>query len=266
MSFSLPWELIVVDNGSTDGTDAVLEEFSRSFGETLRVLHEPRLGLAHARNRGLSVASGEVVAFTDDDCYPARTWLARIHDCFAEHPALGFLGGQIRLYDDADLPLTILLVEDRMEYSPPSFIRPGAIQGANMAFRRRALEEIGGFDVRLGAGTAFPCEDIDAVARVSSAGWHGAYDPRPLVFHHHGRRSPDEVRTLYRSYLRGAGAHYAKCLADRRLRAGCTRFLGRRVREKPQYAVRELKGMLEYWLDGFRPARPDASRQLETLP
>jgi GT2 family glycosyltransferase len=245
---SVPWELIVVDNGSSDETSSVLADFGRSYSGTLRVLREPRLGLARARNRGLEFASGGIVVFTDDDCYPAPDYLARVHTCFVEEPALGFLGGQIRLYDPADLPMTILVAQERREFRPPSFIRPGDIQGANMAFRREALEEIGGFDVRLGPGTPYVADDIDAIVRLSASGWLGAYDPRPLVYHHHGRKSRSDVKSLLRSYQRGAGAYYVKCLSNPRTRSACTRWIVRRAFTRPRYAVREFGGALRFWL------------------
>ena len=83
---------------------------------------------------------------------------------------------------------------------------------------REALQAIGGFDPELGAGTPFPCEDLDAIAAVLWAGFRGRFDPRPLVLHHHRRRLPDVPR-LKAGYDRGRGAYYAKFL----LRPECRR-------------------------------------------
>jgi hypothetical protein len=105
-----------------------------------------------------------------------------------------------------------------VEMAPHSFVSAGAIKGANLSFRREALQRIGGFDPKLGAGTPFPCEDIDAVAAVLWAGYRGRYDPRPLVLHHHRRRDAD-VPGLRAGYDRGRGAYYAKFL----LRPECRR-------------------------------------------
>lgn len=245
--FDRPWELVLVDNGSSDGTPDLLAEFSRRFAVTARVVREEQRGLARARNRGLALASGELVAFTDDDCYPAPDFLARIYECFAESSTLGFLGGRILRHDPDDLPMTILPASERRDFPPPSFVRPGAVQGANMAFRRRALLEVGGFDIRLGAGTAFACEDIDVVARLSAAGWPGAYDPRPLVYHHHGRKTRAELRTLVGSYLDGAGAYYLKCLSEPQLRGACARHWLARWAMKPHQAARETRAAVDFW-------------------
>jgi GT2 family glycosyltransferase len=88
-----------------------------------------------------------------------------------------------------------------------------------MAFRRAVLERIGGFDERLGHGTRFSCEDIDAVASALWAGFSGVYDPRAVVYHHHGRRGESEVRELRRRYDEGRGAYYAKYISAKKSRS-----------------------------------------------
>src|SRR5262245_29963273 len=98
-----------------------------------------------------------------------------------------------------------------VEMPPRSFVLAGALKGANLSFRREALQAIGGFDPALGAGTPFPCEDVDAVAGVLWAGFSGRFDPRPTVQHHHRRRLPG-VSRLPAGYARGRGAYYAKFL------------------------------------------------------
>lgn len=212
-----PWELVVVDNGSTDGTSAVLKEFAQSFDGSVRLLFEPKPGLARARNTGWRAASGSIVAFTDDDCYPQADYLAQIHRCF-EEASVGFLGGRVLLYDPEDYPITIQLLDRRVDLPPRSFVPPGLIHGANFAFRRDILEAIGGFDERFGAGTElFSAEDTDALARASAYGCRGAYDPRPVVFHHHRRRDLNEIRRLQRAYTIGGGAYWLKCALNPRV-------------------------------------------------
>ena len=217
LDFTEKAELVIVDNGSTDATGTALDEFCRGFSGNLRREYEPQAGLARARNRGWRAASGRILAFTDDDCYPAEDFLDWISDCFRERP-LGFVGGRVLLFDPDDAPIGIQERQERFDLKPASYVCPGVIHGANFAFAREALEQIGGFDERFGAGTLlFSGEDTDALARVSAAGWTGAYDPRPLVYHHHGRKDPGDVRRLERGYGIGGGAYHLKCLLNPRL-------------------------------------------------
>ena len=212
------WELIVVDNGSTDQTNAVLEEFGDRFRGPFQRVFEPRPGLANAHNAGLRAASGAIIAFTDDDCYLAPGHLDAIFDCFAEDESIGFLGGRILLHDPTDYRITVQESERRLVFAPSAFLRCGIIQGANFACRRTALDDAGGCDPLFGPGSYFNAEEMELLARISAKGWFGVYDPRPTVYHHHGRKTLDEARKLMSSYDYGRGAYYARCLMNRRLR------------------------------------------------
>ena len=214
------WELIVVDNGSTDSTGTVVGAFASAFAQPLRLIYEPALGQGNARNAGWQSAEAEIVAYLDDDCYPAEDYLDAVLNCFSENPNLGFVSGRILLFDHTDIRMTIQESLTHVSLAPRSFICPGFIQGANSAFRRASLEQVGGFDPRFGVAKGqFAGEELDVAARISAAGWHGAYDPRPLVYHHHGRKTRWEEWRLMRVYQRGIGAFYAKSLLfDRQLR------------------------------------------------
>lgn len=213
-------EIVFVNNGSSDTTREILAEFVDSSGLDSRVVDEPRIGLSVARNTGWRLASGQVVAFTDDDCYPRPDYLKQLRVCFGEAEAdQSYLGGRVLLFDRNDAPITIQPLEQRVEISPRSFLQTGLLHGANMALRREVLERVGGFDEKLGAGTDVHCgEDTDILARASALGLRGAYDPRPVVFHHHRRSRPEDVKRLLEKYDIGRGAYYAKSLMDRRMR------------------------------------------------
>ena len=212
------WELVIVDNGSSDATPEVLAEFSRHFRGNIRFLQHAPPGLGGARNVGWRAARGEIVAFTDDDCYPQQDYLTHIRGCFSD-PRYGFVGGRVLLYDPLDYPITIQLSDRRMEFPPRSYIAPGQVHGANFAFRRQVLQAIGGFDERLGAGTKYhSAEDTDAMARVSALGWWGLYDPTPTVSHHHRRRDASEIQRMRKVHGIGTGAYFVKCLANPDLR------------------------------------------------
>lgn len=210
---SRTWEVLLVDNNSTDHTILVLEN-AKNQNHRIRVLKVEQVGLGAARNVAWRHTQGSVVAFTDDDCYVAEDFVDQVLNVFEERPEISGIGGRILLFDPTDFPITIDERTIAEDIAPNQFVRPGALAGANMAFRRRALVEVDGLDPMFGAGTPFPCEDIDLVAAICWAGMRQAYDPRPVVFHHHGRKAND-VPALMQGYDRGRGAYFAKYLLRR---------------------------------------------------
>jgi GT2 family glycosyltransferase len=244
------WELVVVDNNSTDGT----AEFLRSIPSTYKnveckVIFEKRQGQGIARNTGWQVTRGAIVGFTDDDCYVSRDYISCLIDCFGEDPKLAVLGGRILLYDPEDLRITIMESEQKSILGPRTFVAAGTVQGANMAFRREVLEHIGGFDEKFGPGTAFVCDDIDAVAATLWAGFAGAYDPRPTVYHHHGRRTVEDREKIFRTYDAARGAYFAKYILKKESRATYLRAWMRSVKSDLRAAPASV------WHGGPMPLR-----------
>ena len=211
------WELVIVDNGSTDGTSEYLASIDQKQFNRVHVTttFEPKRGLAAARNRGWRTANGGIVAFTDDDCYVSKDYVDSVIQVFEEDLSIGFLAGRILLFDSLDCRITIEESQHRSDFRPWTYIAAGAVHGANLAFRRTILEQIGGFDERLGPGTPFVSDDIDAAAAALWSGVIGVYHPRPVVYHHHGRRTEREAQELMRSYDAGRGAYYAKYILRR---------------------------------------------------
>jgi hypothetical protein len=248
------WELILVDNGSTDGTAEAIRAFAAAAPCPVRCVHAATPGLSHARNAGLRCAAGSIVAFTDDDCYPRPDYLRAIVDVF-EHHRPGVLGGRVVLHDATDARVGVKDVSDPFEIAPRSFVRPGVMHGANLAVRRDVLADIGGFDPLLGAGT--PCmagEDTDFIARAVWAGWTARYDPRPVVSHHHGRKPGAAAKRQRESYDRGRGAYYAKWALDARARRTYLHewyWSARRMLSKKDARPigRELAGASRYLVD-----------------
>jgi glycosyltransferase involved in cell wall biosynthesis len=218
------WEVVVVDNGSTDDTRRVVGEAQGRSAVPLQVLEEPVPGVSRARNLGWRSSSGAIVAYIDDDCYPAIDYVDRVLDRFESEPSLGYLGGAVLPYDEDDARVTIVAGRAPIEIRPGGFVTPGLMICANLAFRREALAAVEGFDVVFGYGAGFlgevdaVVEDVDAAARVSAEGWSGRYDPDIVVRHHHGRKPGADVQRLLRGYDVGRGAFYAKCALDRRMR------------------------------------------------
>jgi len=206
---SCQWEGLLVDNASTDDTPSILKQIR---SKRIRCIHEPRVGLGAARDGAWRKARGDIICFTDDDCYPSPDFIDAMMLAFAEHPNAGCIGGRILLYDHTDAYLAVDYRTEEFKTPPYSFVYPGILQGANLAFRREALEKSGGFDPEMGSGTLYPAEDLEAVAAVIWSGYEAWFDPRPVIYHHHGRKEADVPATVA-GYDRGRGAFYAKFIA-----------------------------------------------------
>lgn len=248
-----PWELILVNNGSTDATQTSLESFAVRDPAHVLVVQQPIRGLANAQNAGLAHATGDIIAFTDDDCYPRADYLQRIRECFAESP-IQYLGGRVLLYDRRDAPVTIQTRDSRVELPPHCYIAAGTIHGAAFAFTREAMNALGGFDPTLGSGGALDSgNDINALIRCSALGFRGAYDPRPVVFHHHHRRSDIDVERLLKRYDVSRGAAYYMGISHATTRRA---YLWPIVRRVASNLLKGHWGTLQRELSGgFRYAR-----------
>lgn len=220
---AIDYDLVVVDNApASGGTRRMLEGLS---DPRLRIVDEPRRGLSWARNTGVLAATGEIVAFTDDDAVPDAAWLRSLVEVFSVDPT-GAIGGATGLVAPAELaypaqrwfeeyggfskgsdvvvwslrPVEEIAALGRPGEGGPLFpittARVGA--GASMAFRRHVLDEIGPFDCALGAGTASEGgEDLDAFSRVLYAGYSIVYTPDAVVWHTHRRTRRELERQLH---------------------------------------------------------------------
>lgn len=203
-------ELVLVDNGSSDRTFEIMTDFRNQADFPVIVARENRHGLSNARNTGLALSRGDLVVFTDDDCYIAPDFLKTIKEVFRTKP-IDYCGGRILLFDEFDSAYGCDFSPIFRMIPPRTFLAPGAIQGANMIFRRAVTDRVGDFDTSLGAGTPFRCEDIDYCTRASWAGFVGAHVPDLVVYHHHGRKPGKDVTELQRANQYAEGAYYAKC-------------------------------------------------------
>jgi len=168
---SLPaeaYEIIVVCNRVTDGSDEAVANLCRRH-PCLRVLDQAQGGPAAARNAGAKVANGRYLAFTDDDCVVSRGWLNELVETLNRFVAVGVEGRTVTI-PSLCTPLT-----HQMESNGTVFVAPTC----NVAYRRDAFEEIGGFEER------FPFahnEDADLAWRIEALG-QICYAPEALVIH-----------------------------------------------------------------------------------
>jgi glycosyltransferase involved in cell wall biosynthesis len=254
----LSWEVVVVDNNSTDCTPAVVDSASLSFPASLRYVFEPRQGLSHARNTGIEHSKGVIVAFTDDDVLPQPDWVATIAASMDELDA-DVLGGRILpewsspvprwLEGQEDLYFRLALMQHKTRLRLKSILEKGRVWGANMAFRREVFTQVGTFDTRLGiTGTKlYRDEDTDLVDRALRAGCTVIYDPR-LVVHH---RIPQE--RLRRSYFRRLAFDRGEGQALLAGNSATRALLG-----APLYRYRDCVVQFGRWLLALLVLRPDA--------
>jgi O-antigen biosynthesis protein len=222
------FEVVVVDNAPTSDAVRTLVKANKG-GVPFRYVAEPQSGLQRARNAGIAAASGDVIAFLDDDEEPDSHWLAGLARGFARGDDIGCVTGMVlpaRLDTQAQELFEQLgghckgrgfssAVFSRHGPQNPLYPLPPFGAGANMAFRREALARIGGFDVALGAGTpALGGGDTLALTLVLLAGYRIAYEPAALTRHHH-RRDLDSLGHQLHGYGVGLTAYYAALLRHR---------------------------------------------------
>ncbi|HEY8370542.1 MAG TPA: glycosyltransferase [Thermodesulfobacteriota bacterium] len=193
----VPYEVVVVDNGSTDGTPALLRDWvarAHPGGPVRRTLHEPRPGKSFALNLAVTSTTTDWVALTDDDVLVAPDWLAVAARSLAERPDVDYLGGKVLPLWETEPPAWFSMAERDLfgtiailDYGDEGFDFDGRVPlGANIVYRRRAFERAGLFRTDLGRdhstlrGQEFP----EHLLRLEAAGGRGRYVP-DLVVHHH---------------------------------------------------------------------------------
>jgi GT2 family glycosyltransferase len=178
------FEVIVVDDGSADNTREVLCRFPH-----IKVIHQTNEGLSAARNRGLQAASGEIVAYTDSDCFADHDWLTLLV-AQLEKSGAAAVGGPNLTPDDGWLAACVASAPGQPTHVLESDQVAEHIPGCNMAFRKGALAAVNGFDpLYRRAG-----DDVDVCWRLQQAGQWITFAPGAFVWHHR-RQGP-------RSYLR----------------------------------------------------------------
>jgi glycosyltransferase involved in cell wall biosynthesis len=194
LAASLTWEVLVVDNNSTDQTREVVESFCRRCPGRFRYLFEAKAGKSNALNAGIVNARGEVLAFTDDDVTVEPTWLHKLTAALRDDQWAGSGGRTLpaqKFKPPAWLPNdfsswgSIAFAYFDLGDSACELLRPP--YGANMAFRKSVFERYGGFRTDMGPSPKRdiprPNEDTEFGRRVLAAGERLRYEPSAVVYH-----------------------------------------------------------------------------------
>jgi glycosyltransferase involved in cell wall biosynthesis len=204
------WELLIVGQGADPELERACQSL-RQLDRRIRYLHLERKGISRARNAGLLAATGDIIAFTDDDCEAAPDWLETLATLFAQHPQVGMIGGAL-----VAPPVSRWKLESCISLTPPELLYdpasgeqapPGwSWVGANFAIRKAIVEQVGLFDEWLGVGASrfAAAEDVDYNMRVLAAGVSVLCTPTAVVRHTYGaRRGVKQYLRMTWAYARG---------------------------------------------------------------
>jgi glycosyltransferase involved in cell wall biosynthesis len=201
------WEIIVVDNNSTDHTAAVVRSYQKSWlcSYPLRYCFEPKQGAAYARKKAIEQAKGKFIGFLDDDNYPSLNWVAAAYTFGQNHPKAGAFGSQIHPEYEVEPPKNFqriapfLAITERgnlpLLYSPRKKLLPPS---AGLVVCRQAwLESLPQETILSGrvADNMLTSEDLEALSYIQKSGWEIWYNPAMEIYH----KIPDW--RLQREYL-----------------------------------------------------------------
>ena len=213
------YEVVVVDNNSTDQTRAVVESFIARGATNMRYIFESKQGLSYGRNAGIQAARAPLIAFTDDDVRARPDWVAAIKQAFDAHREVDLIGGKVLprwqrepptwLTREHWSPLALLDYGDAAFYVNAE--KPICLVGANLSFRREVFDRIGLFSIdflRIGPSSS---EDHELEVRLWRAGRQGMYVPEIVV--------TAEVQTerMFKAYHRKWYIGHGKSMALMRL-------------------------------------------------
>jgi GT2 family glycosyltransferase len=233
-----PDELIAIDQSRS--ANARLEALAAASPDRIHYRWTQERGLSRGRNAGIALAHWEWLVFVDDDVVVPGDWFERIVRAAVDAGPRTVITGRV-VAGDEERPGAFAPSLSLSETAVVHRGRPGrdVLMPLNMAMHRQALADVGGFDVRLGAGAHFPSsEDNDLGFRLLEAGYAIVHDPSIVVVHR-SWRAPGALLPLRWSYGRGQGAYFAKhaSLRDRYMLRRLWADLWRHVRRAPRRAL-----------------------------
>lgn len=198
---TLPWELLIVDNASSDHTQDVIAAFANRL--PIVMINEPRLGKSYALNRAIPQGRYELKLFTDDDVLFDANWLRAYERALYEHPEAGYFGGPIHLkLPNDEVPQwaqdghgqMAVWIRNSLSFLDETILQnnPDSYYGANMAVRQQTFDAHGLYDSNFGyiGRKRLGGMEVRLQARFAAVGVPNAYVPDALVYH---RIRPDEM-------------------------------------------------------------------------
>jgi len=264
----IAWELIVVDNNSSDATAKTIEKYRGTL--PIRAEFEALAGLSNARNRAVGAAKGAYILWTDDDVVVDRGWLSAYRDAFRRWPQAAIFGGKVLPQLDEPVPKWLAacfpLVRDAFAYRdfgaeplPLSIAEWVLPYGANYALRM-AEQQAHLYDPTLGAapGRARLGEEMEVIRTLLRAGKAGYWVPGAIV-HHCIPRERQTLRQIGRFY-EAAGetdAFRARAAEIKEPQPAAAELLRRTLRRAWQYRLHRLISRPEIWIRAYRQYRTD---------
>ena len=218
-------EVIVVDNASTDATAEIVQQ--RLSDTRVQYVYEPTLGLSSARNTGAKMATGDILAYLDDDAVASPQWLASLLAVYQTNDKVAIAGGKVTLLwppgvinppawlsDDLASGLGAYDLGDQVQYIKSPNLTP---RGLNYSLRKTFLDAVGGFDVNLGrvGKNLLSNEELHMTQLALKQGWHVVYVPDALAAHN---VSPARLKPgwfLSRSWWQGISECYREQVSGR---------------------------------------------------
>lgn len=266
------WEVILVDNNSSDQTKEYTKNYEKNCNFLLRYDFELKQGLSHARNHGIKTSNGDILIFIDDDIRVSIQWLQSIYNTFKAHQC-DAVGGRIHIESESNLPKWIkpdmygFLGHQDFGNTPHQMDGYAEFPfGGNMAIHRSVFEKIGLFNTELGRkGTGlkkeelFKGEETEFFERLAYVNGTFYYEPKALVMHkilahqlkpsfflilhnNAGILESSKDKKQYTRTLKGVPLFVFLQFIQ-----SIKKYLQRSIKKKSLYSVRQLMNIAYFW-------------------